>query len=59
MHEILTDHNVFYPQALYNDLLFEVTLPDASHVVKGSEPTKLKYKLTKLKYKLTNSSNTK
>ena len=25
-HQILTDHGVFYPQALYNDLLFEVTL---------------------------------
>ena len=25
-HQILTDHGVFYPQALYNDLTFEVTL---------------------------------
>ena len=24
-HQILTDHCVFYPQALYNDLIFEVT----------------------------------
>jgi len=47
-HEILTDHGVFYPQALYNDLLFEVTLAEASHVVKGSDTTKLKYKLTNI-----------
>ena len=44
-HEILTDHGVFYPQALYNDLVFEVTLAPASQVVKGGDPTKLKYKL--------------
>jgi len=25
-HQILTDHGVFYPQALYNDLVFEVAL---------------------------------
>jgi len=47
-HEILTDHGVFYPQALYNDLLFEVTLAEASHVVKRSDNTKLKYKLTNI-----------
>ena len=45
-HQILTDHGVFYPQALYNDLTFEVTLAGAEHVVKGS--TELKYKLTNL-----------
>ena len=44
-HQILTDHGVFYPQALYSDLAFEVTLTPASQVVKGSDPTKLKYKL--------------
>jgi len=32
-HEILTDHGVFYPQALYNDLVFELTLADADNVV--------------------------
>ena len=32
-HQILTDHGVFYPQALYNDLVFEVTLAEAEHVV--------------------------
>ena len=47
-HEILTDHGVFYPHALYNDLLFEVTLAEVSHVVKGSDTTKLKYKLTNI-----------
>ena len=47
-HEILTDHGVFYPQALYDDLVFELTLSDAAQVVKGSDPTKLKYKLTNI-----------
>ena len=47
-HEILTDHGVFYPQALYNDLVFELTLSEAAQVVKGSDPTKLKYKLTNI-----------
>ena len=53
-HEILTDHGVFYPQALYNDLVFEVTLAPASQVVKGGDSTKLKYKLTniQLEYKM-------
>jgi len=31
-----------------NDLVFEVTLAPASQVVKGSDPTKLKYKLTNI-----------
>ena len=44
-HQILTDHGIFYPQALYNDLVFEVSLAPANQVVKGSDPTKLKYKL--------------
>jgi len=44
-HEILKDNGVFYPQALYNDLVFELTLADAENVVKGSDPMKLKYKL--------------
>ena len=47
-HEILTDHCVFYPQTLYNDLVFELTLALASQVVKGSDLTKLKYKLTNI-----------
>ena len=44
-HQILTDHGVIYPQALYNDLVFELTLAPASQVVKGSDPSKLVYKL--------------
>ena len=47
-HQILTDHGVFYPKALYNDFVFEVTLAPANQVVKGSDSTKLKYKLTNI-----------
>jgi len=47
-HQILTDHGVFYRQALFNDLSFEITLADANTVVKGSDASKLKYKLTKI-----------
>ena len=60
-HEILTDHGVFYPQALYNDLVFEVTLAPASQVVKGGDATKLKYKLTniQLEYEMMRDTPTK
>ena len=44
-HQILTDHGVFYPQALYNDLTFELTLAQAVQVVRGSDASKLVYKL--------------
>ena len=44
-HPILTDHGVFYPQALYNDLFFDITLASAHEVVKGPDGTKLGYKL--------------
>ena len=45
-HPILTDHGVFYPQALYNDLDFELTLAPAHQVVKGAtSANKLGYKL--------------
>ena len=47
----MTDHGVFYPQALFNDLMLELTLAEASQVVKGSDPTKLKYKLTNIQLK--------
>ena len=47
-HQILTDHGVFYPQALYTDLVFELVLAPADQVVKGSDGTKLKYKLTNI-----------
>ena len=55
----MTDHGVFYPQALYTDLVFEVTLAPASQVVKGSDPTKLKYKLTniQLEYEMIRSED--
>ena len=43
--QIRTDHGVFYPQAVYNNLLFELTLSPASQVVRGSDATRLKYKL--------------
>ena len=58
-HQILTDHGIFYPQALYNDLVFEVTLAPASQVVKGSDSTKLKYKLAniQLEYEMIHSEN--
>ena len=53
----MTDHDIFYPQALYTDLVFEVTLAPASQVVKGSDPDKLKYKLTniQLEYEMIHS----
>ena len=44
-HPILTDHGVFYPQALFNDLVFELTLAPASQVVNGSDASKIVYKL--------------
>ena len=47
-HQILTDHGIFYPQSLYNDLVFEITLAEAAQVVRGSDATKLKYKLTNI-----------
>jgi len=47
-HQMLSDHGVFYPQTLYNDLVFKVTLAPASQVVRGSDPSKLKYKLTNI-----------
>ena len=58
-HQILTDHGVFYPKALYTDLVFEVTLAPASQVVKGSDTTKLNYKLTniELEYEIIRSGD--
>ena len=47
-HQILTDHGVMYPQALYNDLIFELTLAPAAQVVKGSDTSKLVYKLANI-----------
>ena len=42
---MLTDHGVFYPQALTNDLVFELVLAPAHAVVRGSDGSKLGYKL--------------
>lgn len=42
-HQILSDHSVCYSQALYNDLVFELTLAMASQVVKRADPTKLNW----------------
>ena len=47
-HQILNDHGTFYPRALFNDLMFELVLAPASQVVRGSDPSKLKYKLTNI-----------
>ena len=56
-HQILTDHGVFYPQALYTDLVFELVLAPADQVVIGSDASKLKYKLTniQLEYEMISS----
>ena len=58
-HQIMTDHGVFYPQALYTDLVFELVLAPANQVVKGSDSTKLKYKLTniQLEYEMIRSQD--
>ena len=47
-HQIMTDHGVFYPQALYTDLVFELVLAPADQVVIGPDKTKLKYKLANI-----------
>ena len=44
-HPILTDHGIIYPQALYNDLIFELTLAPAAQVDRGTDVNKLVYKL--------------
>ena len=53
-HQILTDHGAFYPQVLYNDVLFELTLASEAQVVMGSDPSRFVYKLTniQLEYKV-------
>ena len=57
-HQILTDHGAFYPQALFNELVFELKLAPASQVFRGSDPSKLKYKLTniQLEYEMIRSN---
>ena len=58
-HEILKDHGVFYPHALTQDLAFVVMLADAVNVVKGSDPSKLKYKLTNIELQYESIKNEK
>ena len=41
----MTSSGVFYPQALDKDLVFELTLAPASQVVRGSDTSKVVYKL--------------
>ena len=41
-------HGAFYPRALSDELVFELTLAPASGVVKGSDSTKLGYELTNI-----------
>ena len=47
-HQILSDHAVLYPYALYHHLMFEMTLAPAAQVVRGSDVNKLVYKLTNI-----------
>jgi len=56
-HQILTANGVFYPNTLPNQLEFEITLAPEKDVVRGSESSQLKYKLTniELEYELLNS----
>ena len=58
-HQIMTDHGVFYPQALYTDLVFELVLAPADQVVLGPDKTKLKYKLAniQLEYEMIRSED--
>jgi len=44
-HQILTDHGVFYPHALYNNLTLELNLAPASQVVQSSNTSQLTYTL--------------
>jgi len=56
-HPILTENGVFYPEGLYSNLMFQITLAPASEVVKGSDTSKLQYKLKniQLEYEMINS----
>ena len=58
-NQILTDHGAFYPQALYNDLTFELTLAPTAQVVRGSDTSKFVYKLKhiQLEYKVIRSKS--
>ena len=47
-HEILKNHGVFYPRALADKLVFELTLSPANVVVKNSDANDLAYELTNI-----------
>lgn len=49
-YQILTDHSVFGPRALYHDLVFELTLSSASSVTKRSDAAKLVYTLKNIQF---------
>ena len=44
-HPILSQNGAFYPHFLRDELLFEITLAQAAHVVKGPDQSKLTYTL--------------
>ena len=44
-HQIFTSSGLFYPQALDKDLIFELTLANADQIVRGSDASKLVYKV--------------
>ena len=44
-HELLKDHGVLFPKALFDKPLFELRLAPASNVVIGSDETQLAHKL--------------
>ena len=58
-NQIMSDHGVFYPQALYQDLVFELYLAPAAQVVLGPDKTKLKYRLAniQLEYEMIRSED--
>ena len=53
---VLIIKTTLYPQALYHDLVFELTFAPALQVAKGSDTTKLAYKLTNIQMEGTRPS---
>ena len=45
-HDILRDHDAFYPRVLAESLSFEIWLACADQVIVGTDPTSLGYDLT-------------
>lgn len=44
----MKDHRVFFPRALFDELVFKLRLASASNVVIGSDEAQLAYKLTNI-----------